>query len=436
MQTAAGSHGTSSTFKDFIEKHPANDLKFKEAIEEYKKINIHYTVSRDDYPTSRNHGVSTYDLVVASAVNSKNLTDFKLNCLGFLPLETSQNLTQLLRDIESYYDTMVWNENKPKLEKQLQELSKFENVNIQIFNRIKQFYDSSWTADVPFQVALYPIPGANGFITATPHVNNLCVAIFSDETDYNSKNGVVLHEMCHVLYKEQKIKKQFEIENHFKENNTLYSKFAYSYLDEALATAIGNGWAYKKVNHKLDDREWYADATINKFAKLIYPKVESYIEKDKSIDKEFLTHSVKTFAANFPKAIQDYTILFNKTVVYANDLKEREILEAVSENFQIYTLNLSTPIFHPYSIESINNSPETQLFIIHNNQQETLDVLKEYFPLVGSYKYKNASMNLTFFDIKGRAIIVLVLKDVSELSSELSKMKRQVFFDIKQPLQF
>lgn len=436
LQSVTGSHGTSPSFKQFIISKSQNDNEFILLTEEYSKLNLNDVINREGFPEGRKQSNSVFDLIVANAASSNTLEEFKIKCLGLIPLETNQKLYKLLKEAEKKYDELVWITNKDKMKKQFAELSKFEKTNEAIFNKIRNFYDSSWTSDIPFQVVIYPIPGFDGFSTATPHVNTLCVGVFTDEVDYASRNGVVLHEMCHVLYKEQKLSKQYDIEEYFKDNNTLYSRFAYSYLDEALATAIGNGWAYKVVNNKLDEGEWYADATINAFAKLIYPMVEQYMQKGKSIDREFINEAIKLFARNFPKSIQEYSILLNKTTVYADDLTEIEMVNKLADYFQVYSLSLSSPIIHKYSFELMENSKDTQLFIIHKNQNQTLNEIKKYFPQIENYKFEDKPLNLSFFDLRGRAVIVLVLNNKEEIKTELLKTKKQGFFDIKQPLQY
>lgn len=436
LQTASGSQGTSFTYRDYIKQKTQNDLKFKTIVDDFAKLSLHFPINNDDYPVSRKQTTSTYDLIVVNAVNSYSFEELKSKCLGIIPFETNLKLYAILNEAEKIYDKIVWSENRIKADKQLLELSRFKNANEQIFNRIKRFYDSAWSSDIPFEIAIYPIPGANGFTTATPHVNSLCVGVFTDEKDHALRNGVVLHEMCHILYKEQRLVKQFEIDGYFKTNNTLYSKFAYSYLDEALATAIGNGWAYKEINNKIDEGEWYADKTINEFAKLIYPMVEEYMLLGKSIDKNFIDKSIKIFANNFNKAIQEYAILLNKTTVYTDEMSQIETVNLLSEFFQIYSLNFSSPILHNFSYEFMDNASDTQFFIISKNQQQTFAELKKRFSQIDKYEFTGKPMNLSFFDSRGRAVIVLILNSKEELRVELQKIKNQVFFDIKQPLQY
>jgi hypothetical protein len=84
----------------------------------------------------------------------------------------------------------------------------------------------------------------------------------------------------------------------------------------------------------------------------------------------------------------------------------------------------------------MENAADTQFFVITKNQQQIFTELKKRFSQIDNYEFKGKPMNLSFFDSKGRAVIMLVLNNKEELKSELQKLKSQVYFDIKQPLQY
>ena len=107
----------------------------------------------------------------------------------------------------------------------------------------------------------------------------------------------------------------------------------------------------------------------------------------------------------------------------------------MSKYFQISNINQSSPILHPYSIESITSNNENQFFIIDTNQNETLKSLSEYFPEINEIKFEKTPLNLSFIDGKKRTIIMLVLNNKSELDLELKKMKEKQFFNSKQLIQ-
>ncbi|WP_254050305.1 hypothetical protein [Myroides sp. N17-2] len=76
--------------------------------------------------------------------------------------------------------------------------------------------------------------------------------------------------MCHVLFNEQTPEFQQQIDQWFEENTYLYKQYAYNFFDEALATAIGNGWVHKNISGSLLTTDWYNNEYINEFAKELY----------------------------------------------------------------------------------------------------------------------------------------------------------------------
>jgi hypothetical protein len=435
METATNGNGTSAYFKKYIDEQTQNNLQFKNLCEAYKKINLSYSYKRFEYPDERRPHRSTYDLIAINAVNAKNLTDFKAATMGILPVANYQKWFEILVEAEKIYDVLIWNDYEKKINNQKNNLIQFKKSNVAVFNRFNHFYNSTWSNEIPFQIALYPIPGKKGSTTATPHGNSLCIGVLTDETDYAGRNGVILHEMCHVLYDEQSEAFQKELVSYFAESKSSYAKFAIAYFDEALATALGNGWAYKNSNGKLDDKEWYDDTYIEGFARAIYPLVESYVNENKSIDKPFIDRAIALFGTTFPNANADYSILLNKLYLYYDNEVESEITTPLRKYFRLSNVNASSPILHPYSIEYLTEGAGNQLVIIDQNQQSTLAQLKKIYPEITNINYANEPLNLSFFDKKGNAVIILIVKNKIELEALLERMHGKQYFDKSKILQ-
>jgi len=429
METATNGNGTSAYFKKYIDDKTQDNLNFKSLCENYKKINLRYNFKRFEFPDERRPSRSTFDLISISAVNSDNLNEFKEATIGILPLVEYQKLFKILFEAEKIYDAIIWNDYEKKIINQKNNLIQFKNANVEIFNRFNTFYNSTWTNEIPFQIALYPIPGKKGSTTATPHGNSLCIGVLTDETDYIGRNGVILHEMCHVLYDEQSKEFQKQLVSYFAENKSAYSKFASMYFDEALATALGNGWTYKNMNGKIDEKEWYNDRFIEGFARGMYPLVEIYLKENKQIDKNFIDQSIEIFGLIFPNANADYSILLNKLYLYYDNEVESEITIPLRKYFKLSNVNSSSPILHPYSIEFLNEGLGNQLVIINENQKNTLDKLKEVYPELSKINFENKPLNLSFFDKKGNAVIILIVNNTVEFENLIEQMNKEKHFD-------
>ena len=251
----------------------------------------------------------------------------------------------------------------------------------------------------------------------------------TDETDLIGRNGVILHEMCHVLYDEQSKELQKELVSYFSENKSQYSKFASAYFDEALATALGNGWAYKKINGKIDEKEWYSDIYIEGFARGIYPLIEEYLNGNKHIDRYFIDKSIEIFGIKFPNANADYSILLNKLNLYYDSEDESKITNPLRKYFRLSNVNSSSPILHPFSIENLNEGNGNQLIIINENQKFTLDKLKEIYSEITQINFENKPLNLSFLDKKGNAVIILIVNNESEFENIIEQMNNVKYFD-------
>ena len=371
LETATNQQGTSSTLNDFIVLNTKNDTVFKRLCIEYKNIQTDYIYKREEFPENRRQNRSTKDLIDIALVNSNTLDEFKNKTIGILPNSEQQKLVNVLKQTEKIYDNLLWNNTEQKLSNQKKELELYASKSSEIFNKFQHFYNSSWTTDIPFIVTLYPIPGKRGNSTATPHVNSLCVGVLTDETRHIERIGVVLHEMCHVLYDEQTKEFQHEIEKWFDNNKSPYKQYAYNFFDEGLATALGNGWAFKNLSGNMDTSEWYNNEYINGFAKELYPLVEDYINNHQQIDKQFIDKSIELFARKFPNSISDYGILLNRVSVYSdveNDLERTDLMNIIGERFQLSNVNSSSPILDITSLELLKNSTQTQLVIISKNK--------------------------------------------------------------------
>ncbi len=364
------------------------------------------------------------------------MAEFGEKTIGILPNSDHQKLIAVLKKAEPVYDRLLWNNSAQKGITQKEELEKYASKASEIFSRFQHFYNSSWSAGIPFIVALYPIPGKSGNSTATAHANSLCVGMFTDDTKYMETIGVVLHEMCHVLYDEQPQEFQHEIEGWFAANKSPYRQYAYNFFDEALATALGNGWGYKNISGQSDTAEWYNNEYINGFAKELYPLVADYINGHRQLDKPFVDSAIALFAKRFPNAVSDYGILLNRVALYSDAesaTESEDLMNIVGEKFQLTNTYSSSPLLDKTTLALLETSPQTQLITIYKNHKENLGALKKIFPQLSKMNSASLPANglLSFYDKAGRPVIILYATDQKHLKDLVAKMAGLKYFDTK-----
>ncbi len=431
LEASIYSHTTSRTLQQFIDEKTKGDKEFAKLATDFSHIQLDYQFRRGEFPANRRQTRTTYDFIAIALVNSTTIAEFRDRIIGILPNSELQKLITVMQAAEGYYDRLIWKDSALKLENQRVALEKHAAQCSESFTKINHFYNSCWIAEMPFVVALYPIPGSSGSSTATPHANSLCIGVLTDETDHVGRIGVVLHEMCHVLYDEQPSEFQHKLEGYFSENKSPYSQFAYNFFDEGLATALGNGWAYKYLSGELDPKPWYDNEYINGFGKALYPIIREYIAADKEIDREFVNKAIDLFGEKFPNSLTDYGILINRVSIYCDAETNTELdqlMNSIGTYFQMTNRNLSSPILDPTAVDYLKNDPQTQLVLLDRNQEETIKELKKYFPELSKVKLLPNKI-YSFFDSKKRPVIILYAADKSNLDSLLKEMKEKKYFD-------
>jgi hypothetical protein len=243
--------------------------------------------------------------------------------------------------------------------------------------------------------------------------------------------GVAAHEISHVLYDEQDIVLQGKLEEAFEKNKSQYAKYAYSYLNEALATACGNGWAYEQLAGKADTGSWYNDDYINRFAHAIYPLVKEYIEKGRRIDPAFVSKAIALFEEKLPEALYSFSNLLNSIRFYTDAETQDEyatISMALQHKFRVSSMYGSYPIMDQQSLATARSSNETQVFVIHTSHKENFHSLGEIFPQIKTID-PLAEQLITFRDQRGRSIIIIGIKDASRMDVALGMMARMKHYD-------
>lgn len=303
------------------------DDKFQKMVRDYESLRLNYSALAPEYPETRYNIFSSYDFLWIAAAKSKDIDDFEDRIVGILPLNTHSKFIAVLKEVEPYYDEIIWNDVQKDNKRILKQLSPFRKDIQQAFFKAATFYGTEWDPSIPFITSLIPLPfeatNVSGFTGGYLFVSEFRT---KSDNDYIYRLDVIIHEMCHALYAQQAPQFQHEIDEWFKTSDSDYRVLAYNYINEGLATAIGNGWAHKMIFGELSPKDtWYNEKYINDFAVELYPIVLNYLEENKTIDKEFIEAAIRLFEKKFPNAIYDPNILMKETLFYTNvNSKERK----------------------------------------------------------------------------------------------------------------
>jgi hypothetical protein len=440
VETASGQQVYSSTYKKYIDTAISkSDTAFSSLMRDFWRINLSYNYNREEYPAGRRQTRSTYDLLVIAAVRSNSIREFHDNSIGILSNTAHQQLFRILEKAEPYYDKFVWAHSERSVKEQINALKKYEPRANEMFRAFRQFYNSTWPDAIAFDVSIFPIPAISGNTSATPHANSLCVAVLTGNKDLAGTMGVTLHEICHVLYDEQSAPFQHKLDAMFKTSKSPFAAIAYSFFDESMATALGNGYAYKYFAGKMDTTSWYNNPYIDGFAHAIYPLVEEYLGKNRTIDSSFVEQAIGLFGKAYPRSLQDYSILLNNMFLYADAESSPDrsrLKEIVGRYFSSSRYSFSSPILHEYSIDYLKKTKGTQLIVVDRDQDSTINELKKTLPELATLLKDQQSPNfvVSFYDNSKRPVVLVRVTSETFLDKALRMLKQKQYMDPTTPL--
>jgi hypothetical protein len=233
-------------------------------------------------------------------------------------------------------------------------------------------------------MAFYPFPNTKSF-SAEAYYNNAVGAIPTYMKDYNGYMSVILHEIYHILYNEQPLAVKKAIDSYFEKNPSKNSIYAYGLLNEALATAMGNGYAYEKLAGKIDTAEWYDSKYRNLMGKAVFPLVKEYIAQKKPIDKRFINEYIKIYDEKFPTWINEMdNLMVYRDVITESPLDFNVIQQLFTEASNVSSQNAITKS----ALDDMKDRPLTKLIIVSKNNKEKLDMIKNTFPELKKWKYQ------------------------------------------------
>lgn len=426
MQATTRDPHMSVTLSEYIwhKVHGTDSALLAKLSAQFSALGMDYSYDISDYPAGRPMPRSTMNLITIAAVQAHDVDEFMQRIAGILPNERWLQLGNIMNEAGPIYDHIMSRADRKAAQKHVKALSAYGHRVNDFFGSLRTFYGSTWTDDIPFTVAVYPVPGRSGNTTATPHSNSLVLAVLTKETDHDMRMGVTIHEMCHVLYGEQPLVLQQMLDNWFSNSKHPAAAYAYSYIDEALATACGNGWAYEQLHGSIDTGTWYNDEYINGYAHAIHPMVKRYIEAGRQIDSAFVAAAIAAFGATFPGAERSYSLLLNKVNIYTDaddNTQLHNIMNSVGRYFRISSSSTSYPIADPSATDMAAKAKGTQLFIVHKDNEANMSLLKKMFPQMASADANIEGIS-SFTDNKGRPVIVVNVRDASRLEQCMALM--------------
>ena len=442
-------NGSDLIKKLYLDKRK-NQNQDKTHIEKVKKIFSDLPSSFQLLPSSpswyfRSKQLTSVIYYYASVAKDPN--DFKFLIYSILPDSYANELIESLDYFLPIYDEIYYN---PGL-KELNELLDEYNASIPSYNtiltKIETFYKPELMNKdiriifVPLYMTKDDFVKYKGkIVTRGESLGKLQIIeiLISDDKDLKAKYAkasktqnwdVALHEMIHYFQSISAIK---GINQTIKNYDPDTGKICLNYLNEGIATAIGNGYNGIKSGTADFKDSWYNDPIIDTYAKDLYPMVEKYLTGDKTIDNDFAIEAAKIFKAKFKEANKIPQVVFNKIHVISDSFDGKQVSLIIRKHFNPNDEFRSSPINHAKTLDNFSKLIEVnQIFVINSDEFKEL---KSYnltcMEKLTGLALNNKNFIYNFYDTQlNRYSIFFICEDNEKFEKLLDKISNQPILD-------
>lgn len=409
-----------NNFKKIYLASAFNLEKYQRLIARYDSLNIDLSYEYAAYPYGQKIGGSTVSLLRKELVNAVDLSDFRLKAIGIIPNADLQTLSEVLLAFEPVYRQLVYEPGRPAFENQLDRLRKLiDSVDMATwFSMGLKVYNSSWDQSIPFQFVFYPMPKAKKF-SATALYNIAISGIPADYSNYNKVLGVMLHEIFHIEYDEESLAFKQQIKQWFTENPRRTSRYAYLLFNEAMATAMGNGYVYGRLNGGEDTAAWYNRKYTNLMAKKMYPLVRSYIVNGKSIDRPFIDQYIQLYDDNFKDWITETNNILTDRYVLSDNAADFDVIDG---DYPYRSMSQYDSGISRVTIEKMKKAPITKIVIISKDNRHEISLVKQAFTELSNWMPAAAEdFNHTVW-LNDRTWLIIINKIQKDTESHLKAL--------------
>jgi hypothetical protein len=214
-----------------------------------------------------------------------------------------------------------------------------------LLHSVSNLYATTWPRDSRLWLGLSPTPPNSGGFSATAHgdvIRSFMPVDFDDPATYT---GVVAHEFAHLLFARMPSDQVRLISGAFANSGSPSKRFAEAWMNEALATAVGNGWVYSKLSGGDEDDEWYADPVVDSYARAIAPSVYDALESGRPLDDRMVAGFIEAFDRLHPDAMCNADVLFAHAAIVSDvDPDAMSLMRSLyGQRIQIRRLDGLTP---------------------------------------------------------------------------------------------
>lgn len=379
LNSGFGEPFTSASMNNLIKLNEMNVFKkpeMKEKFEHFKSF-LQKGYNFDDEIANRPEGFWADDALTALAANSATLAIFEKQLSMLVPYRGILSYYEVKKEAYPLFSKTVWSPTKnfqDGEERNLKKILKKTNF-LALLENARTFYRSNYPEILPFKVALIPIPdeGIEDKHTSATSLRDVQIVPYLTSLGATGSLDVVFHEFCHALYEGQSLKLKNEINDFYLKNSDSHALFVYRYLNEALATAWGNGWYKEVLDGKLSAKSWYTVKYIDQLARAYLPLIKDYSSRGKPMDLAFMRDTIQIAKKIFPNAPRELAtnMMALNVLIDFDDHNSNSLKDEFRKRFRVQSLYVASPMKEEDLVQTKDGSMRTT-FLVTKEKAKTL----------------------------------------------------------------
>jgi len=301
VESVAGYPHRSEELKAVFRGSRFNTAESEQVLGSFRALHkaLHGGTNGERFPHSDHEHLDVHQMLLVQGAYSRDLAELAVHSHGLLDVGEHVAYFRVLDYFDPIFEELVWRPNRPDLENARKAyLAAAQQWDLQRhLHAAAVFYRADWPQGYAMRVVLYPLPHGTRVSTAEHLDVTAAVGVIVAEKDLATRYGVIFHELCHVLYDAQPLAIRAQFKSWFEHSAAQERDEGFQYVNEVMATALGNGWMYKEATGHLNPSSWYDDRIIDRTAHQMLPVIERYVTARRAVDEEFVRSYLATFSA-------------------------------------------------------------------------------------------------------------------------------------------
>jgi len=316
------------------------------------------------------------------AIGSKTLEDLESRLRDMISPEEHDDLMKALREVRTLRRQHLSDELHERMGSTRDQFAGLlaEHRVTEFLSLVAQFFSLRTPPDT-VSVALIPIPVQKGTgVTTFAHQagDAVVVEILTDDS-LEHRLSVVVHELVHVLWFSRSRKATQDLWNQFEALGESEAYLARALLNEALATALGNGLFPSISSGKVPEESLYADPYIDAFARSLLVFYRSQFTAGKPPGPGFAEQVTQIFKAQFPNGLYDPRLVFRDVALVVPDESPdlNGLIRAIRRSLGTIALQVLAPPHSEATRAQVIGAPNRSALIVI--PLEKLDTVSAFF---------------------------------------------------------